>query len=132
MKSKKGIRQVLEEAFEVLKKGAITEKVIRWKNFNVIEIEISSIIIGVGMNDDHSIMKIFMIKNDCHYESYDPRKYKPTFTLGIPENCGRNEYWAFRLEDEHLHSNSGSIHEITTHVQVTSEVLKLLPLISYQ
>lgn len=129
MKVCKSIPEVLKRAFLVLEKNSILEKPNRLKEFKVIEKEILGIIIGIGINNDFTSLKIFKIKTDCHYESYDEKKYRPTFKIGIPEGCGKEPYW--RVEIDNLNANSGNMQSIQKHFEITIEIIKMLTLISH-
>lgn len=129
MKVCKSIPEVLKRAFLVLEKSSILEKPNRWKEFKVIEKEFSGTIIGIGINNDCTSLRLFKIKVDCHYESYDEKKYRPTFKIGVPEGCGKELYW--RIEIDNLNANSGNLQSIHKHFKITTEIIQMLTLISH-
>jgi len=131
MKASKSIRDVLKNTFLVLETNSILEKPNKWENFKVIEKDFSGLTIGIGINEDNSSIKIFMIKDFPVYEFYDERKYKPTFKIGIPEGCGKIDYWRIEFEDEPINVNAGNPQRIYKHLSAVTEILEIITIISH-
>lgn len=119
------IREIIKSSFEQLKENH-KSNVIKWHDFNVIEIEIKNTIIGFGVNPDYSMIRIFSIKEDIYYESFDWRKYKPTFRIGIPRDAGIQDYWCVEGEEKRLISKPQDIHKIAWHFNAVNEVIAFL------
>ena len=127
----KSIQAVLEETFSHFKQVTRSEKSIRFKNFEVIEVEISGVMFGVGATKDYSSMKIFEIKDDAVYEDYDHKKFRPIFYFGIMEGCGRNKVWSYGNENQRMEVKVNDFHLLPKRAMAILEVSKLITLISY-
>ncbi len=125
MKKIRSIREIIKDSFEQLKEDH-KSSVIKWHDYKVIELKIKNTIIGFGVNPDYSMIRIFLIKEDAFYESFDWRKYKPTFKIGIPRDAGTQEYWCVEGEEKRLISRPQDIHKIYWHFDAVNEVLAFL------
>lgn len=128
MKVSKSISQSIKETFLVLEKNSILKKPNKFKNFKVIEVEMSGTTVGVGIDSESTELAIFIIKTDFHYEIYDDKKYCQTFTIGIPKNCGRNEYW--KLRPNEMNASNGNIQKISKHIAAVAKIYETLLIIS--
>ena len=129
MKATKSIRMVLRTVFLILEKDSKLVKPNKWQEFKVIEKEIKSVVLGIGINEDNSAIKIFMIKDFPHYESYDERKYRPTFRIGIPKSCGKTEYWRAEFEDQPINADAGNPQKIANHFIAVNEIISMINVI---
>jgi len=129
MKATKNINEVLKTTFMILEKKSILPKPNKLFEFKIIEREIAHTTLGIGINEDHSAIKIYMIKEFPTYEPYDERKYRATFRIGIPKNCGRQKYWCVEFEDNPINADAGNPQKIQKHFEAVTEIVTMINVI---
>lgn len=128
MKANKSISETLKGTFLILEKNSILEKPNKLNGYRIIEIQVDENIIGIGIDKEGTKLAIFMIKTDCHYESYDEKKYKQTFLIGIPENCGSRQY--LKLELNPICADNGNFQKISRHMAAVTKIYETLLIFS--
>lgn len=107
------------------------------KRFRIAEILVEGVIIGIGINPSCTLLKFYMIKKDCKYESYNPRKYKATFCVGLPETVPEGKpFWAVMLEDNVLTASTddsapNNFKSLEDHITAVGKIMKTINILSF-
>ncbi len=120
-----------EKIPETLKKvfDELTAKSIKFYDcygYKTAEIEVAGVKIGIGINSNHSSIKIFGVKSRSN--SDNDRKFYQSFSIGTLDGSRNSPYWNVELARGMLFERDFLL--ISQHFCAAGEIIKMIEIIS--
>ena len=118
------IRTVLKKVFEDITTD-VTDFTY-WRGYKTAEVKFKSMkeTIGIGINHNFSVIKLFYIDRS-HYTENDCRRFKHIIRIGQSKK-EKGVYWDIGLVATHLNVPVGAMYFVNYHLQVALMIIQMI------